>query len=264
MDDLNRPAAKPTIRKAECSKCGGTRNCDIRGEHTDGYSDKHSWGQTVWYILECRGCENVFVETVATNSEDYSFDYAYDGSDDAIMIMDETVRYWPSLSQRKKPEWMSENGIDAQNVDALDAALIELYGALDTDLRMLAAIGIRTAYDIASELLGIEPTLGFAEKLDALVEGNHIGPLDKDRLETMVDAGSASVHRGWRPEPADLKTMMDVLEHFIHEAFVAPARRKKLNEEAAKVKGTVPPKPPRTRKRTVTGKASAKPAGAMR
>lgn len=189
------------------------------------------------------------METVDTNSEEYDHKYSLDGSGEMTTTMIETIKYWPALSQRKKPEWMSEYGFYAENMGVLRAALIELYGALNNDLRMLAAIGIRTAYDIASELLGIDPTLGFGEKLDALVDEKHIGPLDKDRLKVIVDAGSASAHRGWLPDLVDLATMMDVLEHFINEAFIAPAQRKRLNEEALKVKGMVPPKPPRRKKK---------------
>jgi hypothetical protein len=198
-------------------------------------------------MLKCRGCEYVFVQTVSTNSAEYYNSYAEDGSTETTHI--ESFKYWPALSKRKKPVWMSDSGIDAEDVGALSVAMLELYGALENDLRMLAAIGIRTAYDIASALLGIDPNLTFEEKLDAVVSLGRIGILDKDRLETMVDAGSASVHRGWRPSPSDLNTMMDVLEHFIQESFVAPARKKQLDAEAAKVKKTVPPKPPRTKKK---------------
>jgi hypothetical protein len=142
---------------------------------------------------------------------------------------------------------MSDQGIAAENVDGLDAAMIELYGALDNDLRILAAIGIRTTYDIASELLGINAEMTFEKKLDALVTSGRIGKLDKARLEMVVDAGSASAHRGWQPLPEDLETMMDVLEHFIYESFVAPARKEKLDAKAAKVKKTVPPRGPKSK-----------------
>lgn len=230
--------AAPTIRKAECSNCGGPRNCDVRGHHDKRYWDEDFQASTEWFILECRGCENVFVETVDTNSEDYDKFYEEDGS--TRIVYNETIKYWPALSKRPKPEWMTETGVEALDVEALDAAMLELYGALDNDLRMLAAIGIRTAYDIASELLGANPTLSFAQKLDSLVTSGRIGIADKDRLGTMVDAGSASAHRGWRPKADELNTIMDVLEHFIAEAFVAPGRRKKLDEGAAKLKKTVP------------------------
>ena len=238
MSDPAPPPAIPTVRKAECSACGGSRNCDIRGEYIVRYGDDDFSGRTHWYILECRGCENVFVQTVSTDSEDYENFYEEDGSTGTTY--NETLKYWPALSKRPKPEWMSEYGVDAANVEALDEAMIELYGALDNDLRMLSAIGIRTAYDIVSSLLGVDSSLSFSQKLDALVTSGRIRVVDKDRLETVVDAGSASAHRGWRPTPTDLGTMMNVLEDFVYQSVVSPARRAKLDEEAAKVRGAVP------------------------
>jgi hypothetical protein len=229
------------MRKAECSECGGIRNCDICGEHAIRYDDGNFQGETLWYILKCRGCDHVFVQTVSTNSEDYDIPHEEDGP--TGITYNETISYWPALSQRKRPKWMRDYGIDAENVDTLNVPMRELYGALDNDLRILAAIGIRTAYDIASELLGIDSSLRFEQKLDALVTSGRIGVVDKNRLEMVIDAGSASAHRGWRPTASDLDTMMDVLEHFIHDSFVVPHRRKELDEKAAKVKGTVPPRP---------------------
>jgi Domain of unknown function (DUF4145) len=143
---------------------------------------------------------------------------------------------------------MSEYGIDADGVDGLDSALRELYGVLNNDLSMLAAIGIRTCFDIASELLKVDPALTFAEKLDALVDAKHIRQLDRQRLETAVEVGNATVHRGWKPKAGDLDKMATVLEDFVFDAFVQPHRRKRLDEEAAKVRGTVPPKPTRKKK----------------
>jgi hypothetical protein len=113
---------------------------------------------------------------------------------------------------------------------------------------MLAAIGIRTCFDIASELLKVDPALSFAEKLDALVDAKHIRQLDRQRLETAVEVGNATAHRGWKPKAGDLDTMATVLEDFVFDAFVQPHRRKTLDEAAAKVRGTVPPKPTRKKK----------------
>ena len=134
---------KKTPRKAECSQCGGLRNCDIVGQHDERVGDDDFQWHTAWYLLQCRGCHHVFVQTVSTNSEDYENDYGPDG--ETLTEYNETVKYWPALSKRKRPEWMSEAGIDADNVAALDEALAELYGALNNDLNMLAAIGIRTS-----------------------------------------------------------------------------------------------------------------------
>ena len=69
-------AGKVTVRKAHCAACGGHRYCDIQGEFLERYDDEDIWGRKTWYILQCRGCEAVFAQTVSINSEDY--DQGYD------------------------------------------------------------------------------------------------------------------------------------------------------------------------------------------
>ena len=72
MSGEGQPASSAAkARKAECSKCGGMRNCEVRGHYDERYSDEQFQSSTECFILECRGCEYVFVQTVATNSEDY-------------------------------------------------------------------------------------------------------------------------------------------------------------------------------------------------
>jgi hypothetical protein len=216
------------------------RNCDIRGHYEQAGEEEEAvyWWKTSWYLLQCRGCEHVFVQTISIDSED--IEQSYDSDGETQTEHTESVKYWPALSKRSRPEWMSEFGIDAENVGALDAALIELYQALNNDINMLAAIGIRTCFDIASEILGIDPDQSFKSKLDELVKTGHIGVVDQSRLETLIDAGSASAHRGWRPKSDDLSTMMEILEHFIHDAFVAPYRKKGLDAKVVRMKDKVP------------------------
>lgn len=224
--------------KAECSQCGGIRNCNIRGQYTQSGGDQYIQWRTTWSVLECCGCDYVFVQKAVGTSEDY-----YDDIDECgnhIMVYSPDVSYWPTLEKRSRPDWMTDIGIQAEKAELLNETLGELYGALNNGLRMLAAIGIRTSFDVASELLGIHSNQSFEEKLEALVQAGHIGALEKQRVSDLVDAGSASAHRGWRPAPDDLNTMMDILEHFIEHAFVGPYRRKKLDEKAEKMREGVP------------------------
>jgi Domain of unknown function (DUF4145) len=107
---------------------------------------------------------------------------------------------------------------------------------------------------MAAELLGVQESLTFKQKLEALVASNHIGALDLERLETLIEAGNASAHRGWRPKAEDLEIMMEVLEHFIHDAFVAPEKMKRLDAKVATVKGKVP-----VRQRAAHGSLAATP-----
>lgn len=151
------------------------------------------------------------------------------------------ITHWPTPTRRARPDWMLDNfaGISAISDPDLRRLLDEVYAALDTDLRVLAAIGIRTSFDRASELLGIEPDLSFQAKLRALEGSGHIGANEKEILDALTDAGSAAAHRGWRPSTEELNTMMEIIESFLHRSFV-------LGHEARKLKRTVPrrlPKP---------------------
>ncbi|MCZ0963912.1 DUF4145 domain-containing protein [Paracoccus sp. EF6] len=120
----------------------------------------------------------------------------------------------------------------------------ELYGALNYELRVLASIGIRTSFDIAAGLLGIEPEKTFNQKLDDLVAQGHITEADKEHVQTLVDAGSAAAHRGWRPSFNDLGVLMTALENFIYNSMVVPARKRAHEAELATVKKKVPQKKP--------------------
>ncbi|RWL79405.1 MAG: DUF4145 domain-containing protein [Mesorhizobium sp.] len=231
--------AAPTTRKAFCSECGGARNCDVRAHHQKSGEEGgflHWW--TDWYVLECRGCENTFVQKCSRNSEDVRYFDNEAGEEDRELI--ETLSYWPAPSKRPKPEWLWDFGVNIAGADQLEQAIREVCGALDADLPILAAIGMRTCFDLAANLLGIEDDQPFTKKLDELVQRNKIGGVDKDRLALLVDAGSASVHRGWKPKPKQLETMAEILEHFVFEAFVAPSRRSRLDAEAKKLEGNVP------------------------
>lgn len=227
------------VRTARCPNCAGKRNCDIKGvvrEHEEDDENPYWWSR-VWYLLQCRGCDTPFVQTISSNSEDYNYD------NEGRPSPDYTVKYWPAPAKRKRPEWFDDVfGLSGSKSTDLDEALVEVYKALDNDLRMLAGIGIRTAFDKASEELGVETSHPFVKKLDNLVDGGHIGAVDRDRLSVLVDAGSASAHRGWKPKIETLNTMMDILEHFLYRTFVEPERSRRLDESTQKIKISVPKK----------------------
>ncbi len=55
----------------------------------------------------------------------------------------------------------------------------EVYGALDHDLRSLAAMGVRAVFDKASAVLGINPEQHFANIREDLENKGHIGRSDE-------------------------------------------------------------------------------------
>ncbi len=249
------------FKKAYCGKCNGDRNCEKKGIHRESGSENggdFDW-TTTWYLLVCRGCDYTFAQSVSTDSESYS-DY-YDHNAEHCRDYDETIQTWPATSRRARPDWFQHYRIEGHLVDtlALSSALNELYRALDAELLVLSSIGIRTAFDVASETLEIEPSLPFAKKLEGLVVSGKILTSQKEKLEILVDAGSASAHRGWKPVAEQVDLQMDILEEFIYNCMVLPSRQKKENDKIAELKKSVPQKSAKKRMRPKTANESGQP-----
>jgi hypothetical protein len=120
----------------------------------------------------------------------------------------------------------------------LSSIVEEIYVALNNGLRVLTAIGIRTAIDRASEMLGVDQAENFGEKLTQLFALGKIGAGEMATLETLVDAGGAAAHRGWEPSLAELDTMMSMMESFLHRSFF-------LGKAAEKLRAAIPARPRR-------------------
>jgi hypothetical protein len=228
------------VMKAYCSKCGGERNCSIAGHHAEGENRwEYSWHQD-WYLLVCRGCDNIFAQSVSTNSED--IDHEQDENGEWTQSHAETIRTWPARSRQERPEWFSSVGLIGSNLATapIVGALNELYSALDNNLNVLAGIGLRTTFDIVAEKLNVNPDLSFAAKLDHLVAAGLVSAGDKEHLAVLVDAGSASAHRGLRLPGEELDVLMRILEGFIFKAFVEPRRAQETAEKIARIRSAVP------------------------
>lgn len=225
--------------RAPCPSCGPDRLADIVGEHVQKGEEEESeiWWITTHRLLQCRGCESVFVVRENVFSEDEEeFHDPRTGEWHSAPIVRKT--YWPSPAKRKQPEWLLDFRVLN---DPISSLLDELYSALDGDLRVLAAMGIRTVFDRGSEMLGVDPSLQFNQKLDALKDIGRVSQHERDLLDVLTDAGGAAAHRGWKPSLHDLTTMMDILEAFLHRNLV-------LGDAAAALRSRVPAKPARTKK----------------
>jgi hypothetical protein len=147
------------------------------------------------------------------------------------MVANHSIAYWPAPSKRIVPEWV----YDLILIDHdLSDIISDIYIALNNNLRMLAKIGIRTGFDQASRLLGVDPNQTFAKKLCALLELGKIGSDEKETLNILTDGGNAAAHRGWKPEPEQLSTMMNVIEAFLYRAFILEAQAKTLKGDIPK------------------------------
>ena len=190
-------------------------------------------------ILECCGCERIYFRLDRWFSE---WDEIVDDpiSGDQRLEPGIETSYWPEEVRRQRPNWLRK--IKASERD-LGKLLDEMYAALDNDLRVLAAIAVRTVLDCASQRLGVDPAVGFKEKLDGLRAGGSISSQEEEILNVLVDAGSAAAHRGWRAKDDVLSTMVDAIESFLHRSFV-------LGDGITRLQASVPTRPKKGFSRT--------------
>ena len=59
-------------------------------------------------------------------------------------------------------------------------------------------------------------------------------------LLALIDAGSASAHRSYKPDTETIHHMMDILEAIFHSLLVEPDKRKELERKAAELRRTTP------------------------
>lgn len=221
-----------------CPNCGGERWADVAAQHKTHWDAAEGlvWGSTTHSILECRGCKTVYVEVATVFSEDD--EPVWDHESESYINQPRRKRtYWPAPAKRARPAW----AIPSPFSPAIDHLYDEVYAALDTDLQVLVAIGIRTLFDAAAAEVGIPSGLTFAEKLTVAAEGRLISDAEAANLSALTDAGSAAAHRGWIPPRSQIALMLDVVEAFLHRTII-------LGGAAPKIREGVPPRPPRPAK----------------
>lgn len=230
-----------TKLRAFCANCEGDRNCEIKGHHREGGSEGNfDWWRN-WYLLVCCGCDHVFAQSVSSDSESH-YPIGCDRDGNLEYEHDEVIRSWPARFKRNRPLWLNTLDHDIEHPKASDfsSCMMQVYEALDHDLNILAAIGIRTAFDVASEIHGVDPEKRFESKLNEMEQKGLITPSQHSDFEVLINAGNASAHRGWNPSFQDLSPLIETLEHFISDTFVTPKLRKKAADGVAKLKPKVP------------------------
>ncbi len=97
--------------------------------------------------------------------------------------------------------------------------LLEVRYALKKELNALSSMGLRSVIDmICTDQVG--DIGGFSQKLQKLEHEKLITPKNRQIIETALEVGHASVHRGYFPPAKDLQAVMDIVDHFVRELYV--------------------------------------------
>lgn len=212
------------ITKAHCNTCGGERNHEIL------HSEKTSWsdpvhpisGRDTYQTLRCCGCENIKLRHTSWFSEDDK----------------PTINYFPPAIFRRNPDWFDQLWLDLPiEDDFVEQLLKEIYVALQNNLPNLATMGVRSLLEKIM-ISKVEDQGSFLKNIAKFEGLGYVSRIQRERLEAILEAGHAAIHRTYTPTNKDVITLVDLTEHivetvYLHEAKVSdlkkrvPARKKK-------------------------------------
>ena len=199
---------------APCSFC--FKNTHQVVLHTEVETLEDEASHEVYKLLKCPGCRNV-------SMAHYSF---YDGEVRECY----KKRYYPYPAKRKPPPWRSDLQFGV-------SLLEEIYEAVAGRQYRLAVMGIRALLEqIMISKVGDNKT--FKENLTALYKQGNISILQHEAMDSILDAGHATIHRRFNPSESDVITALDVTENILSAIYVN-------GEAAARVADRVPPRVPR-------------------
>jgi len=147
----------------------------------------------------------------------------------------QSMEFFPPVPVRIRPEWF------ARLPEAYQSILAEVYRAIDNSLYFLASTGTRTAVDqLLVEKIG---DVGrFEEKILKLVGSQVIDDAEGKLLVALIDAGSASAHRNYRPDLEKINHMMEILEAIFYKLLIEPEKKKDLARKAEELSRSTPPR----------------------
>lgn len=211
--------------KAHCNACGGDRNHEILHAETTSWSDDEAEvsGGDTYETLKCCGCDAVKLRHRSWFSEDEG----------------EKVHYFPHAIFRRAPEWFDDLWLELKIEDGfVETLLKEIYVAVQNNLPSLATMGVRALLERimisrAGDLGSFERNVTEFEKL------GHVSKLQRERLEAILEAGHAAMHRAYRPTKKDVITLLDITEHIVESVFLHDG-------QVAKLKARVPVRAKRT------------------
>ena len=209
-------------RKFHCNQCEReTRHLPMARGRNDNKITKDTF--EMYDVMRCTECYNIKLCIE-------QFDIPGPMMGDPELL---SRTYYPPLSFRTKPNWYSQLNENYRLI------LDEVYSALDNSLYCLASTGTRTAIDqLIVEKVG--DTGRFEDKIKALCDKGIIDVDEKDLLIAVIDAGSASAHRGFKPDDDDMNDMMKITEHIFYQVYIKPIEKKALSDKAIKLKNKTP------------------------
>lgn len=176
----------------------GPREIVFRNEEGDESESVWEVVADIWIISKCRGCEKINFKHILRRSPNRETDQVF---------------HFPKKPIRPVPTWIVKLPIGYIEI------LHEIYISINEGLLILSLTGIRTLLDIYI-VSKIGDKGNFKQKLDRLVAEGVITSAKAAVLETTIDAGNASAHRGYKPDRETLFQILDIAENLLQSEIV--------------------------------------------
>ena len=204
---------KPTeIEKEYCNSCNSYTNHkalfdpEIR-ETNEIIEEKANTEYKTYSLLECLGCNSILLKIEISRSNSGNIE----------------TEFYPIYERRKLDTWAKD--LDEEYYSLLK----EIYCAINNNLNRLALMGSRTILDILfNEKVG--DVGGFQKKLNEMVNQGFIAKHEKETIQTVIDAGNASAHRGFCPEMKHLETVLEVIERTLYRLYIIHGKAMDLKD----------------------------------
>lgn len=213
METENKLSKEDKPMKTHCYNCNNETNQDILFKNIEvtpreillrndsGNDTELVWevAGNLWFLTKCKGCDKINFKHILRSTPPFE--------------KTDEIFHFPKKAIRNTPNWIKN--IPVKYIDILK----EVYIATNEQLFTLALTGTRTLLDIyIVEKIG--DTGNFKQKLNKLVEKNIITTSKAVVLETTIDAGNASAHRGYKPDQKTLFQVLDIIENLLESEIV--------------------------------------------
>lgn len=198
---------------------------DILGSWTGGWSPSLS-AEDSWVVPGEIVCDNPDTASLIRQQRDWR-ERARALPVPSLAFVD-AIAASPVL-QRTRPNWHTKLP------KALRVLMTEIDDARGCGSRVLSVLGLRTALDTMCRDLWGGDVGTFQEKLRRLAAEGLVSEKQLPLLESAVEVGNATSHRGHVPPADDVGAIFDIVESLLKQHYVLPSR-------ASRAAGRVPSK----------------------
>lgn len=217
------------VTKSYCNECVNERNHTVlHAETTDGAEEEHHYHwRVVNEMLKCMGCDTISLRRTITDSIDV------DSNGQSVP----SVSYFPPAIFRKKPEWIGELSVlyifDADK-EFLGDLINEIYVCVQNDCRRSAGMAVRALLEQVM-IDKISDQGSFIKNIAEFQSKGYISQLQREFLETVIEAGHATIHRAYKPTKDDIVSLVNIAESVVESCYVNEHRIERLRKR-------IPPK----------------------